>query len=88
MSESTDQLLLIAKVLGALGSVFPLVRAILNVLNVIEAGSEGAAPVRMFGMVLNVIPGALTFVVTVAGVLGTDLVEMAGMDPEFYDDIV
>ena len=45
-------------------------------------------------MLLNIIPGAITFIVMVMGLLGTyelrgtDLVEMVGMDPETYADIV
>ena len=80
--------MLIAGVLGGAASGLPLLRAILNALGVIEAESDLPASTRIYGMILNIIPGAITFIVMVMGLLGTDLVEMVGMDPETYADIV
>ena len=80
--------MLIAGVLGGAASGLPLLRAILNALGVIEAESDLPASTRIYGMLLNIIPGAITFIVMVAKLLGTDLVEEVGMDPETYADIV
>ena len=88
MSDNTDQLLRISGMLGGLASAFPLLRNILKGLGVIEFTSEDNGSTRIIGLILNILPGAIAFFITVAKVFGTDVIAMIGMDPELYADIL
>ena len=88
MLDNIDQLLRILGILGGLFSALSLLRSTLLTLGVIEFTSEDSGSTRIIGLILNILPGAIALLITVARFFGTDIIAMIGVDPELYADFL